>query len=157
MTSYESMTQKLAPLGLYRLTPGTQTDLELRVYADELDRLFGRLDEMTRECFIATAQDWGITQRERFFGKEKTGLSLEVRRELLLTAERETGSDPTPEGCGDFLRSCGAEDFEINESPSLAKITVTIRGISDGGAQKLIKNRMEAYIPAHCKLIMSFE
>ncbi|MEE0875578.1 MAG: hypothetical protein UIH27_19305 [Ruminococcus sp.] len=117
MTSYESMTQKLAPLGLYRLTPGTQTDLELRVYADELDRLFGRLDEITRECFIATAQDWGVAERERFFGKEKTGSSLEVRRELLMTAERETGSDPTPEGCRKFLRSCGAEDFEIIESP----------------------------------------
>lgn len=157
MTSYESMTQKLAPLGLYRLTPGTMTDLELRVYADALDGLFAQLDEMTREYFVVTALDWGLTERERFFGKEKTDLSAETRRSMLLAAESETGADATPAGLERFIRSCGAQDFTVTEHPSVYKITVVVRGISDIGIKKLIRNRLEAYIPAHCKLAISFE
>lgn len=150
MTSYGSMTQKLAPLGIYDLEDGTRNALELRVFADELDRLFDTLDEMEREFFIATAQSWGIAMRERFTGKEKSSLPVEKRRELLTIAEYVTGVDPTPQGFEDFVRVCGIEDFTYQEVGSHAKLNLTIREDLDSGEKKLLEERINAYIPAHC-------
>lgn len=152
MTSLESMKQKLGALGIYRLEDGTENALRLSVYAAELDRLFAALDEMLRECFIATAQSWGITNRERFIGKEKNALAPARRRELLITAEHVTGVDGTPQGFEDFVRSCGAQDFTYTEGYSHAKINLIIHDDLDSGTKKLLEERLDAYIPAHCRI-----
>lgn len=156
MTSYASMTQKLQPLGIYRLENGTRNALELQVFAAELDCLFDTLDEMEREYFISTAQSWGISTRERFAGKEKSSLSTQKRRELLMIGEYVTGVDPTPQGFEDFVRACGAENFTYYEAGSHARLTLNISDDLDSGEKKLLENRVKAYIPAHCQVSIHY-
>lgn len=156
MTSLESMTAKLAPLRLYEITEGSEIYTELAVFAAELDAAFAELEVMTRECFIETAQSWGISEREKFTGKEKTALSLEERRELLKTAEYITGADFRTSGFESFVRSCGAQDFTYHEGPSLAKINLIIHDELDSGTKKLLEERMEAYCPANCKIAIRY-
>lgn len=157
MTSLDSMKQKLGALGIYRLENGTENALRLSVYAAELDRLFAAFDELLRECFIVTAQSWGIANRERFIGKEKSALTLERRRELLITAEYVTGVDGTPQGFEDFVRSCGAQDFTYAEAYSHARISLIIRDDLDSGTKMLLEERLEAYIPAHCRIEVHYD
>ena len=56
MTAYQSMKTKLLPLGLYAFSEGEAVDCELKAYAAELDRLYGEIDTLYREAFIATGQ-----------------------------------------------------------------------------------------------------
>lgn len=156
MTSLESMVTKLASLRLYDFSEGSEINIELSVFAAELDTAFARLDEMTRECFIETAQSWGISEREKFTGKEKVSLSLEKRRELLKTAQYVTGADFRTPGFEEFVRSCGAQDFTYIEAPSVSKINLTINDDLDSGAKKLLEERLDAYCPAHCKMIIRY-
>ena len=84
MSSYNSMKSKLIATGLYTLEDSSNTSEELKAFAQELDIIFDTLDEMTREYFIATAQSYGIIERERFIGKERSELPTEQRREMLI-------------------------------------------------------------------------
>ena len=86
MTGYQSMVSKLAPLRLYNITEHSEIGVELSVIAEEIDAFYEYMDEVLREMFIATAQSWGISEREKFICKEKSNLTLEKRRELLETA-----------------------------------------------------------------------
>lgn len=149
MTSYNSMKKKLEPLGIYDIKDGTEINLELKVYADELDRIFDKLNEMTKECFIPTAETYGIINREEFISKEKSNLSLEKRRELLISAEKITGIDATPEGFNEFLRSCGLADFLVRELFTSRRINLIIHDALNNGEKKLLEQRVNAYAPAH--------
>ena len=83
------MRSKLIPTGLYSLETGGAVDCELKAYSVELDRIYSELDTFWREAFVATAETYGITEREKFVGKERTDLSLPRRRELLMLREKQ--------------------------------------------------------------------
>ena len=87
MTAYESMSTKLLQTGLYGIEQGGAVDCELKAYAVELDRIYTELDVLLREAFVSTAQTYGISEREKFIGKERTDLTLARRRELLMLRE----------------------------------------------------------------------
>ena len=86
------MKSKLIATGLYTLEDSSNTSEELKAFAQELDIIFDTLDEMTREYFIATAQSYGIIERERFIGKERSELPTEQRREMLIIQEQMMGN-----------------------------------------------------------------
>lgn len=87
MTGMDLLTQMkniLLPLGLYSLTGETLVDHELAAYFTGLDRLRRRLSELERECFIQTAENFGLTMRETLYTVSKTDLPVAERRQRLL-------------------------------------------------------------------------
>ena len=149
MTGYQSMVSKLAPLRLYNITEHSEIGVELSVIAEEIDAFYEYMDEVLREMFIATAQSWGISGREKFICKEKSDLTLEKRRELLETAGYITGIDNTPSGFEAFVRSCGVQDFTYTEVYQHSRITLTVNDQLDSGTKLMLEERLDAYIPAN--------
>lgn len=147
MTSYESMTAKLRATGLYRLTNGGAVSLELQAYAQELDRLFGEIDEMLREAFIPTAETYGITERERMIGRERDDLSLARRRELLLRRESRTVGSSSPQDLNDVIEACGVTDYDVDFTPRLCQIDVTVRDALDDFQKAALEANVNAFAP----------
>ena len=83
MNSFGSMKTKLESTGLYKITDSSNIKAELSAYADGLNAVFDTLEMMEKELFIDTAEDFGITERERFVGKVRDEYSLEKRRNRL--------------------------------------------------------------------------
>lgn len=71
-------------------------------YAEGLNTEFDMLETMERELFIDTAENSGITERERFVGKINADYPLEKRREMLKISEQKVGGKCTPD---DFKRN----------------------------------------------------
>ena len=66
MNSFDSMKTKLESTGLYKVTAKSNIRAELLAYAEGLNTEFDMLEAMERELFIDTAENCGITERERF-------------------------------------------------------------------------------------------
>ena len=156
MSSYNSMKTKLVATGLYLDSDSSNTAEEIRAFAQGIDLLFDKLDEMTREYFICTAESYGITVREKFIGKERSEYSAEQRREMLLIQEQIIGS-----GCskGDFelmLRGVGLSDFTITESFTTQALTVTINDTLEEATKQMIEKKILAEFPAHLDVTVIF-
>ena len=65
MNSFDSMKTKLESTGLYKVTAKSNIRAELLAYAEGLNTEFDMLETMERELFIDTAENCGITEREK--------------------------------------------------------------------------------------------
>ena len=157
MNSYESMKQKLRPLRLYHLAEGSAADCELKAYAAGLDPLFDALETYEREAFIGTAEDEGLRAREQFLDREKTGLSVEKRRALLLGAERAVSGDGTAAGFAQFLSDCGLENAYAREYPTHQRFTIYINDRLNEGEKSLVAKKVAREIPAHLTVTLYFQ
>ena len=155
MGSYESMHAKLEPLHLYTLAQGGEVDCELKAYACGLDPLFGALDVMLREAFIATAESYGLSERERFLEKERSGLSVARRRELLTGYETEN-DDATADGFLLFLTHCGLEQATVSENPTSNRLSVYIADDLDAAQKSLIGEKIAKAAPSHLDTMIHF-
>ena len=64
MSEFEHMKRLLENIGLYAITDNSLIKAELMAYAAGLDTYFTALDELKRECFVATATTYGLQYRE---------------------------------------------------------------------------------------------
>lgn len=156
MDSYISMKSKLEPLGLYALDGSTEVDCELKAYAEGLDALFDSLDELEREFFIPTAESYGISRREKFEGKEQPELPLSERREELMYLERTITGDSSYNGFVAFLEKIGISDYDLNINYYNFQIKITIADTKTAGEKSLIQKLIEAEVPAHMSLNITF-
>ena len=156
MSSYNSMKTKLSATGLYKLDDSSNTAQELKAFAKELDVMFAMLDEMTRECFIATAQSYGIIERERFIGKERSELPTEQRREMLLIQEQMMGNSCSKGAFELMLRGVGLTDFTITESFATQVVTVTINDVLTAEIKQMLEEKILAEFPSHLDITVTF-
>ncbi len=156
MGSYDSMKTKLEPVGLYKVADGSNISNELKAYAEGIDTLFENLDVMTRECFIDTAETYGITQREIFTGKEKDNYTIEQRREMLRLQEQNMGNKCNMEAFSDRLRSFGVYDFYFNEGFSKNVLAIFINDTLSEATKKMIEEKVEAEFPAHLVVSVNY-
>lgn len=156
MDSYNSMKSKLNSIGLYNISEQSCISRELKAYACELDRLCSELDVMYRECFIETAQTYGLALRESLAGREKSDQELEKRREILKLQQQMMGGECTLSSFKRFLKSCGLNDFEIAEDCSAYKITVTINDALTDEQKAEAEEKIAAEIPAHITLLVNY-
>ena len=96
MNSFDSMKTKLESTGLYKVTAKSNIRAELLAYAEGLNTEFDMLETMERELFIDTAENCGITERERFVGKINADYPLEKRREMLKYLSRRSAENALP-------------------------------------------------------------
>ena len=150
------MKSKLIATGLYTLEDSSNTSEELKAFAQELDIIFDTLDEMTREYFIATAQRYGIIERERFIGKERSELPTEQRREMLLIQEQMMGNSCSKGAFELMLKGTGLSDFTITESFATQAVTVTINDVLTAEIKQMIEEKIRAEFPSHLDVTVTF-
>ena len=150
------MKSKLIATGLYTLEDSSNTSEELKAFAQELDIIFDTLDEMTREYFIATAQSYGIIERERFIGKERSELPTEQRREMLIIQEQMMGNSCSKGAFELMLKGTGLSDFTITESFATQAVTVTINDVLTAEIKQMIEEKIRAEFPSHLDVTVTF-
>lgn len=148
MTSFESMSEKLARTGLYNTSEGNLIYAELMAYAEGLDIYYNALDELLRECFIETAETYGLTMREKFISKCTADNTIEARRKSLVTALSIYKTDFTAEGFEKSLDIWGiegtlAEDFENK------KIIFDCTTDIPSNKLELIEKQVQDFVPCH--------
>ncbi len=156
MNSFDSMKQKLEPLGIYDFDGSGEAVCELKAYAEGLDTVFDTLSELEREYFIPTAESFGLSNRERFFGREQPGLSTEQRREQLIYYEKNIIGDITESGFNAFLRHIGLSDYTITLSASRSNMTIAVNDPKTDGEKALIRKQIAAEIPAFMTYTINF-
>ncbi len=156
MGSFDSMKNKLAPLGVYSLEDGSTTVCELKAYSEGLDPLFNRLEEFERESFIATAETYGLSERERFSDKEKPDLTVEQRRALLTGLEQDLGAKGTPNGFTKHLNDNGIMDFSIDEYPTRQRMSIYINDDLNSAQIKRATKIIAQAVPSHINVKLFF-
>lgn len=96
MNSFDSMKTKLESTGLYKVTAKSNIRAELLAYAEGLNTEFDMLETMERELFIDTAENCGITERERFVGKINADYLLENEGKCLKYLSRRSAENALP-------------------------------------------------------------
>lgn len=156
MNSFESMKTKLEKTGLYNVKNGTNIRAELCAYAAGLDVVFNELEKAERELFIDTAEDYGISERERFLGKLKDDCTLEKRRSMLKVYEKMIGGKCTPKAFSEMLRGYGVENFEFIEDWERFKLGIKIKDSKTDTEKALIAEHIGADFPIHLLIAVSY-
>lgn len=152
---YESMKASMAPLKIYG-EQAPNLNLELMVYAAEIELLYSQLDSMFRERFIGTAQDEGLTVYEEMFGPERSEESVDRRREMLTLRMNLSEGDFTPDGIRKALDSLGIGHI-ICEYPELEMLDIT--AVTDDSLpeeQAFIEREAAKIVPAHLEFQITF-
>lgn len=155
MNSFESMKKGLESTGIYNVSDGSNVRKELLAYAEGLDRVFDELSVMERECFIETAESYGLSERERFLGVDRSSLDVERRRELLETAEQLIG-ECTVQAFEKIVRGYGIESFEFVEHPTGNYMTLNVYDELTDEQKAVLKSRVKDDFPAHIVVTVYF-
>lgn len=157
MSTFDKLTKIHSSMGVYRITEGSNIGNELRAYSAGLDILADALEELQRECFITTAESYGIRRRELMFGAVREDLPVETRRNMLLTRYSFGSDDFTPEGINKILKLLGIEAL-VQEFPSVNRVTIDV--ITTGltkGQRNWIRSQIAELFPAHLEMDVIFD
>lgn len=144
----------MAPLLIYRNRP-ENVENELKTYADEIERLYTKLDERLPERFLSTATDRGLREYEELFGPARDALSVEERREMLRKRLSLGEGDFTPEGIRKALDSFGLE-YLVSEFPAFFRLNIIAQTDYTKAEQAFIRREVEKIVPAHLGFQMVF-
>ena len=156
MSSLTSIKKKLRPLNLYNLNDNNIINAELSAYAIALDMINSKIAELERECFISTAESYGLDLREKLFGYVRDNLEASKRRDMLIYRGSITSNDFTKKKLEEALMASGmeatiTEDFENNE------ITVNCTNIFDTlKTEAEAQTAAEEFMPAHLDVTFNF-
>lgn len=156
MSSLNSIKQKLRPLGFYNLNDTSLISAELSAYSVALDVIESMLAEMEKEYFIATAENYGLSMRERIFGTEQNEKSAESRRNMLLYRYAINSEDFNEGSIKKVMENVGINGYII-EVPDKNTIYINCLSLEDPSADKsYIKSMVEEFLPAHLDCIFDF-
>ena len=153
MGAYDSMKARLAPTGLYALGGSTVVDFELQAMAEGLDFAYGAVNELQRESFVATAQSYGLENREELCGLGGAG-SAEDRRAKLLALGAATPRSFTKAALTALLNGLGLE-AELSEDAAGGAVTAYFLAEPACGRDEAQKT-LEKFMPAHLTAVSDF-
>lgn len=148
MTAFESMSEKLSKTGLYSITEGKMIYAELMAYAEGLDIYYNALKELLRECFVSTAQDYGLTMREKYIRKCPADDSTDGRRNSIIAALSVCNRDFTYEGFQRCLKIWGIEGT-LKEDFDNKKFTFECTTPVADDKLELIKRQVKVFLPCY--------
>ena len=149
MTALESLTKKLAPLNIYDISEGTNIFAELSAYAYAIDKHRENTEVVLIECFISTAESYGIETREKVFGHLREDYTLEQRREMLKLRRGLGDSDFTLSAFEKIMTSLGAGSYNLHEMYSTYEAVVTMFTTFSNADAEWIENQIKLFLPAH--------
>lgn len=149
MNALNSLIKKHEPLGIYNITEGGNIHCELEAYAEGLDMLSNELDTLLTECFSATAESFGLEEREKLWGRVRDDLSTEKRRQMLLLRSSFSLADFTLNGAQKIVSFLGL-DAQVQEYPRMQRLVIDVskEGFTEG-QKKWIRSQLDALFPAH--------
>ena len=149
MSEFDTMSRILSDTGLYSIEQGSVIYAELMAYAEGLDIYFGEAEELLRECFVGTAESYGLSLREQLFHRINFGIQTAARRSRLLAALSVGQKDFNTEGmqkiCDAFGVS-GSFTFDISEM----KITFECTNNMTEYQRIRLEDQMRVLMPCWC-------
>lgn len=107
MRGYEELCALLRPLGVYRLDTDSLSGAELWAAGVGLDGAADALAHAEQESLLLTAEEEGLTLRERLF-RRRPAASTTAQRRAAIAALLQIGGDcSTPAGVSRTLSGCG--------------------------------------------------
>lgn len=156
MDALTSIKNKLSNLGLYSLNSGDTVTAEIYAYAEGLDILYSLLSELEKECFVSTAESYGLTNRENIFKYSRGALNTDARRKMLISALSISNNSFNKAGIENALLLTGIV-ATITESPSTNSVTVNCSQIIDDTiTQSQIESNVRRFIPPHLSYTVNF-
>lgn len=148
MKALDFLTAGMKEAGIYALTGTTAVDYELQSYAAGFDPVCDALERLQTESFAATAEDYGLLQRERLFGLTPRG-SLADRREAVLSLGTVAPGDNTRQALEQSMRAAGL-DCEICEFPETRTLYLNCPADQDTAYLRDASARIaKLFLPAH--------
>ena len=154
MSEFAQMKQLLEDTGLYDVTDGSLIKAELMAYAAGLDTYFDALDSLKRECFVATAEDYGLQYRENLLRQLNLLTTTAGRRNALLKAFSLTNADNTQEGLEKIRDSFNAHGTFSYDAASMT-LTFTCTDTLTAEQRTLLEQQFPSYLPAWCFFTLS--
>lgn len=157
MTPLENMVKHLTPLQLYSLNENTNVYNELGVYANAFEQSISEADILLKELLINTAEDYGLSQREKIWGLPRTELTIEERRKAIIERFCINYSDCTLSAMRNFLSSLGVQ-ATITEVPSKYRVYIYVENGSAFpiSVRNYINEQAESFFPAHIEVFLDY-
>ena len=149
MSVLEQMRDMLSPLGIYNLNEGSLVMCELRVYATQLEKLHEKLNTLIRECFISTAESYGIEMMEELFSSNRPDLTIEERKALISRYSTLNNTDFSAQSISGQLKLAGASDNFIQDNQNEQLSFPELAASSDIVEVARQFNIIEDIVPAH--------
>ncbi len=151
MESYEHLCSLLRPLGIYRLEPESLSGAELWAAGVGLDGAAARLAHAEQESLLFTAEDEGLSLRERLFRRCPAAPDTPLRR-AAIAALLQIGADcSTPAGIDRTLSGCGVHAV-VEETEEYGVVRVRFPG-TVGVPEELVrvKDIILDILPCHVR------
>lgn len=149
MSVLQQMKDMLSPLGVYSLNENSLVMCELTVYASQLEKLHEKLSTLLRECFITTAQGFGLEKVEELFEQPRPDLTVQERREKLCKYMALKNTDFSFEDITTQLKLAGISDAFNVDIQNEALSFPTLIALDDITEKARIINIIKDIIPAH--------
>ncbi len=164
MSSINSIKKSLKPLGIYKLNAQGLLNAELSAYACELDTLNSEIEKLEKECFISTAEDYGITLREQLYDFSKSLWDVSKKRQRILGISLVKPTSFTKADLENILAIYGIE-AAILEDTETGNIYINCISkndlfenvfLSDSQNESSTINQIEKFMPAHLTFEVDF-
>lgn len=107
MGYYNYLCELLRPLRVYRLDEGSLSGAELYAAGEGLDAAAEALEKAVREGVLMTAEDEGLSRRERLFSRVGARTTPALRRLAIASLLRVGGDGFTLEAVNQTISGCG--------------------------------------------------
>ena len=151
-----SIKRVLSPLGLYDLSENSLISKELNVYATEIDRASEFLENLLKEYFINTAEDYGLTFREKLFGSVKGDLDIQSRRRILLNRCSLKSYEFNRESVEKSLITAGIDGYIVEDPQNNFLHINCLNRFDTTITEEMAKSIVLKFIPAHLSTDFDF-
>ena len=156
MNASSSISRKMQPLKAYCIESGNNINFEIESYSVALDEYRSLMDQVLRECFISTAESFGLDMREKNVGDVNSDYPVERRRQMMILRNLVGENDFTLEGLSRFLKCFGVADFSVIEMPSENTIAIYVGGEYSLRTRNWIERQIDMMVPAHLIYTVTF-
>ena len=126
MGYYNYLCELLRPLRVYRLDEGSLSGAELYAAGEGLDAAAEALEKAVREGVLMTAEDEGLSRRERLFSRVGARTTPALRRLAIASLLRVGGDGFTLEAVNQTISGCGVRAVAA-ETDEQGVVRVTFR------------------------------
>lgn len=122
---------------------------EMYAFSKGLEIVGNRLETMEKECFVSTAEDYGLTVKERYFDSITRADNIKDRREMLLSILSVNETDFNLSGMKKFMGQFPVNS-EITEFAATNRILITFDK-NDWIVNNFdfVKSCVEDFFPSH--------
>ena len=155
MTAYESIKEKLSGVSIYSFDKDGLLEAEIKAYAAGLQVLYDGVDELLRECFVQTAEGYGLEQLEAMARTYINGDDVESRREKLINRLSINPGIIGKDALEKQVASLGLR-CNITENVSESKVYVDILTDVADDRKEFVKAELLRFTPMHLIMYIKF-